>query len=189
MSSGPPDTRSGISFDVAVSGFVKEMRRSREENALRFAIDLAESGFEQHVWKRIVIFVSEDVGIAQPELAPQVWALHEMAEWLKKVRKDDPARPWRLHLIEAVILCVRARKSRICDHALIALYSEAAPPEVQPYHLDKHTLAGKRAGASWRQFWSEGTLLANAETGELEVSPHLQDHYRARAMRATGGGR
>jgi replication-associated recombination protein RarA len=169
-----------------VSGLVKEWRRGRERQALAFAVELSESGFERHVWKRAVIFCAEDVGLANPALATEVWALHEMAEWLKKVRKDDPSRPWRLHLVMAVLLCARSPKSRICDNALMAYYAGGPViPVIEDYHLDRHTTRGSKKGRSYKHFFEVGALLADQE-GELGYGD-LVDDYRADAIKAVGG--
>jgi hypothetical protein len=179
---GPPPTRHQLAFDECVSGFLKEMRRNREREALAFGIELAESGFEQHVWKRLMIFTAEDIGLAQPEVAVQVNALHDLAQKLKAIRKDDPARPWRLHLIQAVLLCCRARKSRICDNALLWLYmGEPVVPQIEDYHLDKHTTRGRRRGRGWKEFFETGSLLADQE-GELGYGD-LPDPYREDAIK------
>lgn len=189
--SGPPPTRHGIPFDEAVSGLIKEMRRSRERQALAFAVELAESSYEAHVWKRLLIFVAEDIGLAQPERAVEVKALYDIAQVLKQ-KKDDKARPWRLMMVEAVLLCCRSRKSRICDNALMA-YTNGEPvvPRIEDYHLDLHTTRGRKKKRGLKQFFEEGTLLLNPATGQLEHDPELglKDGYRADAMRAMGVGK
>jgi replication-associated recombination protein RarA len=184
---GPPPTRHGHSLGLATSAVIKEIRRGREEQALRWALELFDSGFVHHVWRRLLIAVCEDVGPAQPELVPIINGLHDVA--VKLGRKEDKHQAARLPLVEAVILLSRAKKSRVCDHALIALSGEDEPPTVEPYHADKHTVEGRRQGASWAEFWAEGTLLANVENGELGYAPHVEDVYRDRAVKATGGRR
>lgn len=177
----PPPTRRGISFDQAASALQKAIRRGDETRALRFAVELELSGFEQYVWRRLMVICSEDIGLAEPQMPAQVHALHEMAAHLRK--KASPAQQsWRLMLVHAVLLVTRARKSRIVDHALIWASREADPLDVPDWALDKHTKAGRKLGRGEAHFWDDGSLLADHETGELSHAPHLPDPYRERAM-------
>jgi replication-associated recombination protein RarA len=184
--SGPPPTRRGIEFDLAASSLIKCLRRGQEEQAIRWAVELDASGYGQYVWKRLIIAVSEDVGLAEPTLPATIHALHQTALHLQK-RKDDRQAPWRLQMIHAVLLLSRADKSRIVDHALIWAYADRGPLEVDPAAIDKHTAAGRRLGRGFAQFWRDGTLLADPATGELAHEHTLADPYRAKAIEATVG--
>jgi hypothetical protein len=90
----------------------------------------------------------------------------------------------RLFLTHATLLLVRAKKSRIVDHALTAFYNSDQAHPIPDVSKDKHTLAGKRTGRGWEHFSTEGTLLNDGE-GELSHAPHLPDNYLERAMAAT----
>jgi replication-associated recombination protein RarA len=186
MRSGPPPTRRGIPFDIAASSLIKCLRRGQEEQAIRWAVELDASGFTAYVWKRLLIAVSEDIGLAEPALPATIHALHQTALHLLKQR-DDRQAPWRLQMIHAVLLIVRARKSRICDEALIWAYAENEPLQPDDTSLDKHTRRGRQMGRGWAEFWQRGTLLADPETGELSYEPTLPSPYRERAIQATTG--
>jgi hypothetical protein len=94
---------------------------------------------------------------------------------------------WRLPLTSAVLLLARARKSYEVSSALIAFYEEAVPPTIPEHALDKHTYEGKRRGKTVADFWREGSLLVNPETGEIGAAPCTPDKYRGRAIAATSG--
>lgn len=88
--------------------------------------ELGLAGYGNYVWKRLRIISSEDVGLADSNVAVQVRALYQ--NWLDQTRKktDHPgfARAFILH---AVCILTRAPKSRMLDHALIALYEGERP--------------------------------------------------------------
>jgi hypothetical protein len=184
--SGPPPTRRGLDFGECASALQKSIRRGDEEQALRFAVELEESGYGAYVWRRLFVITSEDVGLAEPHLPATIYALHGIAEHLRK--KAAPGqRPWRLMLCHAVLMIARARKSRIVDHALIWASREDDPLEVPAVALDRHTMRGRKMGRGHQQFWEEGTLLFDPRSGELSHAPHLPDAYRERAVALRGG--
>jgi replication-associated recombination protein RarA len=183
MSDGPPPTCFGRDPAEIVSALQKSIRRGHEEDALAFAVELDRSGFGAWTWKRLRVMASEDVGIAQPGIAAEIDALHRT--WVDLRKAKDRQESERLMLVHATILLARTRKSRIVDHALIAFYADEAPRPIPDVALDKHTLAGKRMGRGWEHFWEQGTLLADAETGELSTAPVCTDRYRERAEAAT----
>lgn len=178
--SGPPPTRRGYEFGDVASALQKSIRRGQEDDALYWAIELAESGFDNYVWKRIRIMVSEDIGIANETLPAVIHGLWENYKEQKKL-KDTFHRPERLFLVHAIILLARSPKSRMVDHALWYHYS-AEPPErdIPDCAHDKHTKTGKRQGRSWEHFFEEGELLENE-------SP-IPDNYREVGRKAVVSG-
>jgi replication-associated recombination protein RarA len=178
-----------VPLDEATSAIIKCLRRGQEEQAIAWAVELDESGYTAHLWRRLLISCCEDHGIAEPDLPQRIMALYHLSQTLA-AKKDDRQRAYRLPLIQAVISLARAKKSRIVDHALLWAYNAPARvPEIGPEALDKHTRRGAKRGAGWTQFWEDGTLLINHETGELETAPALRDDYRPRAIETMGGGR
>jgi hypothetical protein len=176
----PRPTRRGIPFDEAASALQGCVRRGIEAEAVRYAVELEQSGYSAYVWRRIMVICSEDVGLAEPTMPAQIHALFEMAEYLRK--KAGGGEPHRLMLVHAVLLLARARKSRIVDTCLIWASREQEPLDVPDFCLDIHTRRGREKRRFHRHFWEEKTLLADRETGELSHAPHLPDPYRERAM-------
>lgn len=165
-------TPGGYKCGEVSSAMQKCIRRGLEEDALFWATELDRAGFGEYVWKRLRIICSEDVGLASPGLPTEIRALYD--NWRdQRKKKDEHHGPERLFLVHAVFLLCRAPKSRIVDHALIALYEGTRPtPEIPDFALDRHTLRGKRKRRGWRHFWDEGARLV----GEV-----LPDSWRARA--------
>lgn len=146
---GPPPTRHGQPVALVASALQKACRRGDEDTALRAAAELDQSGFTAYVWYRLLTIASEDVGLADLNVIVQVNALHEVALKARERRGGDGT----LHLMHAVLAVVRAPKSRIVDHALLAMYRDPQPTAIQDVAYDKHTREGRRRGRGWTHFW------------------------------------
>lgn len=173
-----PPTIRGYLFNEVSSSFQKSIRRGWEEDSLYWAAELDRSGYGEYVWKRIRIITSEDIGLAEPYLPATIRALYE--NWVQeKKKKDERLFPERMYMVHAILLLVRAKKSRICDHSKMWAWSDHIPyKEIPDVALDKHTYAGKKMGRGFDHFFDEGMFLENAD-------PNLPDIYqeKARAVR------
>jgi replication-associated recombination protein RarA len=172
-----PPTIRGYSFNEVASAFQKCIRRGLEEDSLYWAAELDRSGYGEYVWKRIRMITSEDIGLAEPNLPANIYALYETWSFTKK--KKDERCPERMFMVHAILLLVRAKKSRICDHSKMWAWSDHIPyREIPDVALDKHTWAGKKMGRGFDHFFDEGMYLENADL-------NLPDVYqeRARALR------
>ena len=165
-------TRNGHPLGEVASAFQKSIRRGLEDEALHWGVELDTSNFSEYAWKRLRIIASEDVGMAEPTIPATIFALYQ--NWIdQRRRKDTKHGPERLFLIHAILLLVRARKSRIVDHALIAYYGNHDRRAIPDYALDKHTGAGRRLGRGVEHFFEEGIQLGN--------KAELEDPYQEKA--------
>jgi replication-associated recombination protein RarA len=174
-----PPTRRGYRFDEANSALQKCVRRGDEAGAAFFAIELHESGFHDHVWRRLRLICSEDCGLAWPMGPAVVHALHE--SWADARKHDRTG--GLMFVVHAALALARAPKSRIVNNALIVLASGPDLP-VPDVALDRHTKRGREMGRGRQHFAEEASLVADVETGELGHEPHLPDPYRERAVAA-----
>ena len=154
-------TTNGYHFSEVASALQKSIRRGIEEEALYWGTELDKSGYGEYVWKRMRIIVSEDIGLAEPILPAIIWSLYQM--WVaQRKKKDEKHHPERLFLIHGILLLVRAKKSRIVDHATVIYYSGNLPHlEIPDYALDKHTMRGRRMKRGFEHFFTEGIKLEN----------------------------
>jgi replication-associated recombination protein RarA len=159
-------TANSYMFSEVASAFQKSIRRGLEEEALYWGTELDKSGYGEYAWKRMRIIVSEDIGLAEPVMPAVLWSLYQM--WLaQRKKKDEKHNPERLFLVHGILLLVRAKKSRIVDHATITYYAGALPHQEIPDYAQgqahdaraSHGARGKttfsRRGFSWqiRQIW------------------------------------
>lgn len=153
-------TNKGYDFYEVSSAFQKSIRRGLTDEALYWAVELFESNYGEYVMKRLRIMSSEDVGLAEPNISVQIWALYEMYREQAK-KKDDKNKPERLFLTHSVIILCRARKSRLVDWTLI--WAWLTHPfrgiRIPDFALDKHNERGRRLGRGWQHFFEEGTQL------------------------------
>jgi replication-associated recombination protein RarA len=103
-------------FWEVLSAMQKSIRRGLEDEALFWGTELYLNGAPGHAWNRLLIIASEDIGLASSTVGLLVKSLHDTWKQLPKESKDDGG---RLFFIHALLLLVRAPKSRIVDHALI----------------------------------------------------------------------
>lgn len=174
-------TKKGYDFFEASSSLQKCIRRGLEDEALFWAVELYDSGFSEYIWKRLRIMSSEDVGLAEPSISSEIWALYCMFDKQAK-KKEDTNEPQRLFLTHAVFLLCRAKKSRLIDWALIFAwlthpFKQIPVPDVA---LDKHNERGRRLRRGWAHFFEEGTMLAN----KADVS--REEEFREAAKKAIG---
>lgn len=164
-------TKSGKDFNEVASAFQKAIRRGLEEDALYWGTELDQAGYGEYAWKRMRIICSEDIGLAEPALPAVIRALYD--NWVDQRKKSDEKHTSeRLFFIHGILLLVRAKKSRIVDHASISFYKGKRDlREIPDYALDKHTLRGKRIGRGFKHFFEEGIKLVN----EADiVDPYLE---------------
>jgi replication-associated recombination protein RarA len=121
-----------------------------------------------------LVISSEDVGLASPAVVLRIKALYDMYCRNKKSRES------RLHFTHAILILVRAPKSRIVDHATIVFFEGVRKKrEIPEFALDVHTPRGKIMGRNYEDFFAEGATLVNAAD--------LEDTYRERARRIRCG--
>ena len=131
----PPDTRGVIHFTLAVaeesiqqkavvydragdahydtiSAFIKSMRASDEGGAMYWLAKMLHAGEDfRFIARRIVIFASEDIGLADPEALPLAIATQQAVEFVGLPEA-------RIPLAHATAYMCRAKKSREAYEAL-----------------------------------------------------------------------
>lgn len=160
-------TPGGYVMGEVASALQKAIRRGDERGALFWATEIDLAGYPGYAWKRLRIIASEDVGVADTQAAIAVRALYE--NWKEqRAKKDDSPFFARVFLVHAVVVLVRAEKSRMLDHVLMLMYEGDRPQlEVPDYALDKHTVRGRRMGRGLEHFFDEAAHLENAHLPDL----------------------
>src|SRR5213595_309430 len=98
--------RAGDSHYDAISAFIKSMRASDEKGAMYWLAKMLHAGEDfRFIARRIVIFASEDVGLADPEALPLAIATQQAVEFVGMPEA-------RIPLAHATAYMCRAAKSR-----------------------------------------------------------------------------
>jgi replication-associated recombination protein RarA len=161
-------TEQGYDFFEVSSALQKSIRRGLEDDAMYWAVELYNSNYDEYIWKRLKIISSEDIGLAEPNLSSNIYALYEMYQQQKKNDKTGGKTSHRLFLAHAIVMLCRAKKSRLIDHFQIYHFRthhlEKKP--IPDFAFDKHTTTGKRNGRGFEHFFEHGAKLENL--GDVE---------------------
>jgi replication-associated recombination protein RarA len=143
-------TSNGYNGYQVTSAMQKCIRRGLERDALYWAIELWESCNQvgrEYIWHRLRVIASEDIGLAESNACVQVSTLY--ANFTRRPNE-------RIFLWHAVLLLARAPKSRIVDHAGIAVKDDVLngeQREIASYAKDNH--------AGGQMNWDESFRLEN----------------------------
>jgi replication-associated recombination protein RarA len=172
-------TKSGLDFYVVASAFQKAVRRCDVQQAMYFGTELFISGYDEYAWSRIIIMVSEDIGIAEPQLPSQIHALYEFYQLLKK--KKNKHVPERLQFIHAINLIARSQKSRMVDNYLGMYFDKRdllGKVEIPDHVYDMHTIKGKIMKRGNDHFFEHAAFINNCPTHLQEEEYMLRDHMQ-----------
>jgi replication-associated recombination protein RarA len=160
----PIRTKRGYLLGEVASALQKALRRGESHLAGYWAMELYASGYRGYLWKRLLTVSAEDcAGLITQEIK----ALYDSHRIATKGRDQD-LRPCRVFVAKAVIILAVSKKSRDSDHLIHLVYEaeaipaqelladlEASKDEVVPipeYAFDCHTMKGKRAGKTRKDF-------------------------------------
>ena len=162
----------GYDMKEVVSALQKAIRRSDDEAALFWAVELDRSGYGQYMWRRLLIMVSEDIGLANPELPSQVSSLFNIYNELKAWKNAN--HPERLQVVHAVLLMARSPKSRMVDHACHVVYLTNETIPMPNEALCMHTARGRQQGNGLDHWYSDAATLVNG----LDLDDKWEDKSR-----------
>jgi len=174
-------TKNKYNLDEVVSALQKSIRRGLEEESMYWALELANSGYGQYLWRRLCVIVSEDVGLIEP-IAPIV--INSLAENCKRCTKSwkDPE---LLPISQAILYLCRANKNREVDD--FAEYMQIKVKkgfrmEVPEWAKDSHTESGRKLIKENNidlneQFYKEGAIL-NKEKPLIEGNLYKDKLYQ-----------
>jgi len=127
--------RAGDAHYDTISAFIKSMRASDEKGAMYWMAKMLHAGEDfRFIARRIVIFASEDIGLADPQALPLAIATQQAVEFVGLPEA-------RIPLAHATAYMCRAKKSREAYNALNAATEEIESERTTriPEHLkNKH---------------------------------------------------
>jgi putative ATPase len=117
--------RAGDAHYDTISAFIKSMRASDEKGAIYWLAKMLHAGEDfRFIARRIVIFASEDVGLADPEALPLAIAAQQAVEFIGMPEA-------RIPLAHATAYMCRAKKSREAYEALGSATEEIESEQTQ----------------------------------------------------------
>ena len=127
--------RVGDAHYDTISAFIKSMRGSDEKSAIYWLAKMLHAGEDfRFIARRIVIFASEDIGLADPEALPLAIATQQAVEFVGMPEA-------RIPLAHATAYMCRAKKNRDAYEALGSATEEIESEQTErvPEHLkNKH---------------------------------------------------
>jgi putative ATPase len=127
--------RAGDAHYDTISAFIKSMRASDEKGAIYWLAKMLHAGEDfRFIARRIVIFASEDIGLADPEALPLAVATQQAVEFVGMPEA-------RIPLAHATAYMCRAKKNREAYEALGSAIEEIESEQTErvPEHLkNKH---------------------------------------------------
>lgn len=179
-------TKNGYDFFEVSSAFQKSIRRCDEDQAMFWAVELYESNYAKYVWKRMIVMASEDVGLAEPNLPAQIMALKESFDYF--ITNKDKHKADKLPFTHAVLLLVRAKKSRFIDLSISVHWGRhdelRQTMTIPDYAYDMHTRKGKSMGRGLEHFYAEGSLINNE--GKVEREETFENMAKMMDMKMLG---
>jgi putative ATPase len=128
------DKKGDAHYDT-ISAFIKSMRASDQKSAIYWLAKMLHAGEDfRFIARRIVIFASEDVGLADPEALPLAIAAQQAVEFVGMPEA-------RIPLAHATAYMCRAKKSRESYESLGAATEEIESEQTErvPEHVkNKH---------------------------------------------------
>jgi putative ATPase len=117
--------RAGDAHYDTISAFIKSMRASDEKSAIYWLAKMLHAGEDfRFIARRIVIFASEDVGLADPAALPLAIAAQQAVEFIGMPEA-------RIPLAHATAYMCRAKKNREAYEALGAAAEEIESEQTQ----------------------------------------------------------
>ena len=154
----------GYDLMEVISALQKDIRLGNEEQAFYWALELIPR-YEGYLWRRLLVIVNDDIGIANPQLIVQIGELRRQFFLFRDEGKDGTC---RLILGNAILLMARSPKTRISDHFQRAVtqrwmedFRAGAMQPIPDYALDCHTRKGKNLGRDKAHWLEHGCKLEN----------------------------
>jgi len=112
-----PQLKSGTEFSEVLSGLQKMIRRGKEREALILAQEMFDNGFHGAVARRLMVIAAEDIGLANPVVVSQVYALCMGYMMAKKESPSGRMEPLALYM--SINLLSSSPKNREVDDSQI----------------------------------------------------------------------
>lgn len=147
-------------LDEAASMLQKAIRRGEEETAVYIAKEIAESGYVDYLFRRLLVTASEDIGPVEPDITARIISIYEGMKFVTSKGKKKYDGNMVANIVLIMCRCKKTREAADLD-TLIGMkirsiihsgnYSDVLP--TPDWALDGHTARGrsKRRGEEFFQ--------------------------------------
>ncbi|MDD5306029.1 MAG: hypothetical protein PHU25_01790 [Deltaproteobacteria bacterium] len=135
-------------LDEVVSALQKDIRRGKEKEAFYWAKIMIASGYDNYLWRRLMVIAAEDIGFHDKSVLPFVVACFQGNTIAMEKSKDSKTDS--NFIANAVLAMCRATKTReACDFDNMVsdmIAKGTMKLEVPEYAVDMHTKRGREQG-------------------------------------------
>lgn len=168
---------------VYLSAMIKSIRRGYALKAVHWGCILDRLGHTELVWRRLMIHMSEDIGLADRTLPASLMALRQSHRELEAAQKHGGARQ---SLVHALLLLATARKNRSVDHLAMIMYEQpleefGAKGMIPDEAFDHHGRVGRELGRGYEFFFDHGARLRFRGQDLQQISRDEQAEWEAEA--------
>lgn len=167
-------------LDEVVSALQKEIRRGFHERAFYWAVTMVNNGYEDYMWRRLMVILGEDIGCYDLRIAPFVVAMFHANEIATSKTREKPRTDTNF-LANAILAMCRAVKTREgCDLDEYVGYciEHGLKLEIPPYALDMHTKRGRDEGGLREDDGTKGNHLFEREGRKLHPEAPVEGSYK-----------
>lgn len=161
------------------SALVKSIRRGLTDDAIYWGSLLYRLGKANVVWRRLFIHLSEDIGLAEPNLPANISALYKNFILLSSTDNHasfEAPNSNRLPMVHAIMLLATAQKSRAVDNAVTVHFDpNSQTRQVPDYCIDFHSPLGRRMGRDVTHFLTTAGKIENE-------TPSFKDQWKDKAF-------
>ena len=167
-------------LDEVVSALQKEIRRGFHERAFYWALTMVDNGYEDYMWRRLMVILGEDIGCHDMRVAPFVVAMYQANEIAGSKSKEKPKTDTNF-LANAILAMCKAVKSREgCDLDEYVGYciEHGLKLEIPTYALDMHTKRGRDERNLQEDDGTKGNRLFEMEGRKLHPEAPVVGDYK-----------
>lgn len=182
-------TQNGYNLMEAISALQKDIRRGNEEDAYYWALELAPQ-YEAYLWRRLIVIVNEDIGIANIPLLALVPQQRAAYFEFRATRNGNGSA--KLILATTLLALCRSPKSRIADEFNTVVEQDRRHGkriDIPDYALDKHTGRGRKFGRDYEHWLKEGCRLEPLADVENPYIQRARDYWLLDFIRGDDWGK
>lgn len=177
-------------LDEVVSALQKEIRRGFHERAFYWAVTMVNNGYEDYMWRRLMVILGEDIGYHDLRVAPFVVAMYQANEIASSKAKEKPRTDTNFVANAILAMCKAVKTREGCDLDEYVGYAidHGLKLEIPLYALDMHTKRGRDEGGQ-EDDGTKGNQFFEKEGRKLHPeAPVTGDYkkYRKAAARRWG---